>query len=72
MSFSWLLSQPHPSVHSAEDLAQIGDNQSFETREEAEEWLGQAWPELEEIGVEAVTLLSNDETVYGPMPLSQG
>ena len=47
-------------------------NQSFETREEAEEWLGQAWPELEEIGVEAVTLLSNDETVYGPMPLSQG
>ena len=52
--------------------AQIGANQSFETREEAEEWLGQAWPELEEIGVEAVTLLSNDETVYGPMPLSQG
>jgi hypothetical protein len=44
----------------------------FPTRSDAETWLGEAYPELSEDGVSAVTLFEGDREVYGPMSLEAG
>lgn len=41
----------------------------FPTQSDAESYLGESWPELVEVGVEAVTLRQNEAVVYGPMSL---
>jgi hypothetical protein len=44
----------------------IGRSEPFAERAGAEEWLGEAWPELVERGVEEVALLDEDagRTLY--------
>jgi hypothetical protein len=44
----------------------------FPTRSDAESWLGEAYPDLAEDGVAAVTLVEGDSDVYGPMSLAAG
>lgn len=44
----------------------------FPSRGEAETWLGEAFPDLADDGVAAVTLFEDDQQVYGPMSLSEG
>ena len=44
----------------------------FPTRSDAESWLGEAYPDLAEEGVSAVTLFEGDREVYGPMSLEPG
>jgi hypothetical protein len=44
----------------------------FPTRSDAETWLGEAYPDLAEDGVSAVTLFEGDREVYGPMSLEAG
>jgi hypothetical protein len=44
----------------------------FPTRSDAESWLGEAYPDLAEDGVSAVTLFEGDREVYGPMSLGAG
>ena len=41
----------------------------FPSQSEAESWLGEAWRELADVGVDTVTLLHEDGIVYGPMSL---
>jgi hypothetical protein len=41
----------------------------FPSQSDAESWVGEAWRELVESGVDAVTLLEGDRVVYGPMSL---
>lgn len=41
----------------------------FPTQGEAESWLGEFYPDLQEVGVTAVTLYEEDRLVYGPMRL---
>ncbi|HET8600350.1 MAG TPA: hypothetical protein VFL99_08490 [Segeticoccus sp.] len=41
----------------------------FPTQSDAESWLGESWHELADAGVETVTLLHENEVVYGPMSL---
>ena len=41
----------------------------FPSQSDAETWVGEQWRDLLEAGVEAVTLLDGDRTVYGPMSL---
>ncbi|MBO3215256.1 hypothetical protein, partial [Dermatophilus congolensis] len=43
----------------------------FESREDAEAWLGESWLGLTELGVVSVSLLCGGEVVYGPMSLEQ-
>lgn len=45
------------------------DIAGFPTQSDAESWLGESWRELLDAGVESVTLLHEDEVVYGPMSL---
>jgi hypothetical protein len=42
---------------------------SFPGQADAETWIGEAWRELLDQGVEAVSLLEDDRVVYGPMSL---
>jgi len=41
----------------------------FPTQADAESWVGEAWHELLDQGVDSVTLLEGDTRVYGPMSL---
>lgn len=41
----------------------------FPNQADAETWVGEAWPDLLDGGVDAVTLLEDDRVVYGPMGL---
>ena len=42
---------------------------SFPTQGEAENWLGEFYPELLDAGIRAVSLYEEDRLVYGPMSL---
>jgi hypothetical protein len=53
-------------VEVTEELA----GQRFPSQADAESWVGETWRELLASGVDAVTLLRDDEPVYGPMSLS--
>lgn len=44
-------------------------DQEFPSQSDAESWVGEAWRELLEAGVDAVTLFEGDREVYGPMSL---
>jgi hypothetical protein len=43
--------------------------QSFPSQADAESWVGESWRELTAAGVETVSLLRDDDVVYGPMSL---
>ena len=44
-------------------------SQEFPTQADAETWIGEAWRELLDSGVDQVTLLEEDRVAYGPMSL---
>lgn len=46
-----------------------GPELSFADQADAEDWVGQQWRELLELGVSQVTLLHDEAEVYGPMSL---
>ena len=41
----------------------------FPSQSDAESWIGEAWRDLLEEGVDQVTLFEADREVYGPMSL---
>jgi hypothetical protein len=46
-----------------------GSSDDFPSQADAEAWLGEAWRDLLDRGVTAVTLREDDRDVYGPMSL---
>ena len=46
-----------------------GADARFPTQGDAENYIGQAWPDLLAAGVDAVSLQQDDRLVYGPMSL---
>lgn len=64
-AWSWQLVVADGSVV-AEHALQPG---TFPSQAEAESWLGEAWRDLAEQGIDAVTLIHGEEVVYGPMSL---
>ena len=55
-AFAWVLHD--------EDGALMRTTQPFDSRDEAEAWMGSAWSELLEEGAESVSLVEGDETLY--------
>lgn len=47
----------------------VGTSEEFDQRGEAESWIGTAFEDLLEDGVEQVRLLEDGAEVYGPMSL---
>lgn len=52
------------------DVDHTGLDKTFASQGEAENWLGEFYPDLLDAGVRAVTLFEEDRLVYGPMNLS--
>jgi hypothetical protein len=46
-----------------------GGGQTFPSQSDAESWVGEAWRDLLESGVDQVRLFEGDREVYGPMSL---
>lgn len=44
---------------------------AFTSQDEAEQWLGDVWPDLVERGIAAVSLFNDLQAVYGPMDLAE-
>jgi hypothetical protein len=55
---------------SGREVAPVGMTApDFPSQSDAESWVGEAWRDLLDAGVDAVTLLEGDREVYGPMSL---
>ena len=71
MSYSWVFKQSRVTVKGAEHLGELGAGQQLESQDESEAWLTESCPELQEAGIDEVTLMEDDDVVYGPMGLSE-
>ncbi len=47
----------------------VGTSEAFDSRSDAESWVGESFSELLERGVDQVRLFDGDTEVYGPMSL---
>lgn len=54
----------------AAGVAVDGPEVGFDSRDEAEDWLGANWSSLLDAGIEQVTLLDGTDEMYGPMGLN--
>lgn len=66
MSWYW---QPDGSSVSTSAAAGLGLDQRFPTQGDAESWLGEFYPDLQQAGIHAVSLYEETRLVYGPMQL---
>lgn len=60
--------EPSPELPS-EALQALGLQRSWQEQSAAEAWLTEAYSDLLDAGVTAVSLLEEDRLVYGPMSL---
>jgi hypothetical protein len=65
MSFIWRFETTESELVDAPGLPA----ERFPTQADAESWIGEAWRELLDQGVDQVRLLEGDREVYGPMSL---
>jgi hypothetical protein len=65
MSFTWRFETTDSTAVDASGLP----TERFPTQADAESWIGEAWRELLDQGVDQVRLLEGDREVYGPMSL---
>lgn len=61
MTWSWAFENAAGEV--------TGSSEAFESRSDAESWVGEAFGELVEQGVDQVRLLDGETEIYGPMSL---
>ena len=61
MSWTWSLENA--------DGGSVGTSDPFDSRSDAESWVGEAFGELIEQGVDQVRLFDGDTEIYGPMSL---
>jgi hypothetical protein len=65
MSFTWRFEMADGQPVEREELP----TGTFPTQSDAESWIGEAWPELLDAGVDQVSLLEDGSLVYGAMSL---
>ena len=65
MSFTWRFETADDAPMEGGDLS----TERFPTQADAESWIGEAWRELLDQGVDQVRLFEGDREVYGPMSL---
>jgi len=65
MPWTWRYEKADGTAITSDDLQEA----IFVSQGDAESWLGENWRDLLESGVDQVTLLDDDKTVYGPMSL---
>lgn len=56
-------------AYESSDGVVIGRSEVFESRSDAESWVGEAFGDLLEDGVDQVRLFDGEAEIYGPMSL---
>ncbi len=51
------------------DATVVGSSEEFESRSDAESWVGEAFADLLDDGIDQVRLFDGDTEIYGPMSL---
>lgn len=68
------MSENYTWTYGRRDGSEVSDlglaSTSFPSQADAEAWLSQEWATLADAGVAEVTLMRDDDVVYGPMSLS--
>lgn len=64
-AWTWRYEGNDGSVMSRPELPEV----AFPNQADAESWVGEAWPDLLDAGVAAVSLLRDGEVVYASMSL---
>lgn len=64
-AWTWTYSDADGAAVTGEPMVET----AFPTQSDAESWFGEAWHDLADAGVAAVTLHRDGEVVYGPMSL---
>lgn len=54
------------------DNTVVGRSEEFDSRGDAESWVGEAFGDLTQDGVDQVRLFDGDKEIYGPMSLHAG
>jgi hypothetical protein len=67
MAYAWRYERSDGTV--IVDLPASATAEPFPSQSDAENWVGETWRDLLADGIDAVTLLSDDAVVYGPMSL---
>ncbi len=70
MAYFWIGQRADGASVSTERMAEAGLAPRFDDQALAEQWLTAFYPELVELGVDAVVLMEEDRVIYGPMALS--
>ena len=70
MAYFWIGQRADGASVSTELMAEAGLAPRFDDQALAEQWLTAFYPELVELGVDAVVLMEEDRVIYGPMALS--
>ncbi len=65
MSWSWQFEKEDGTAAHSRGLPR----ETFASQGDAESWLGENWRVLLDSGVDQVTLLDDEQAVYGPMSL---
>jgi hypothetical protein len=68
MTWNWKYLKADGS-HAEPGGALVDAGTGFPSQSDAESWIGEAWRELREAGVDAVVLYEGERLVYGPMSL---
>ena len=55
-AFAWVLNSP--------DGSQLRTTEVFDSKGQAEEWMGDNWSDLADEGAETVSLMSGSEVIY--------
>lgn len=61
MTWTWTLESSTGEV--------VGRSEAFESRSDAESWVGEAFGDLLEQGIDQVRLFDGEAEIYGPMSL---
>lgn len=61
MAWTWTLEDSDGNV--------LGRTENFESRSDAESWVGEEFESLVEAGYTQVSLFDGDDQIYGPMSL---
>ena len=67
MAYAWRYERSDGTV--IVDRPGSATGESFPSQSDAENWVGETWRTLLADGIDAVTLLTDGEVVYGPMSL---
>ncbi len=65
MTWAWQLEKEDGTVISSRELTK----EAFSSQGDAENWIGEHWPDLLKSGVDQVTLTEDGRVEYGPMSL---